>query len=130
VVILTDHSNLQYCRHPQKISRCVARYISFLEDFNYQLKHIPGIQNHADALSRWPDHDNSIGDNEQVTTLPDDVFVRAVSTAALDKSLRRQLSPPRPGTNWADWSDAMGREMYLRRALDRLNFEYPSDDAT
>jgi hypothetical protein len=40
------------------------------------------------------------------------------------------LSPPRPGTNWADWSDAMGREMYLRRALDRLNFEYPSDDAS
>jgi hypothetical protein len=40
------------------------------------------------------------------------------------------LSPPRPGTNWADWSDAMGREMYLRRALDRLNFEYPPDDAS
>jgi hypothetical protein len=39
------------------------------------------------------------------------------------------VSPPRPGTNWADWSDTMGREMYLRRALDRLNFEYPSDDA-
>jgi hypothetical protein len=41
-----------------------------------------------------------------------------------------QVSPPRPGTNWADWSDAMGREMYLHRALDRLNFEYPSDDAS
>jgi len=41
-----------------------------------------------------------------------------------------EMSPPRPGTNWADWSDAMGREMYLRRALDRLNFEYPSDDAS
>jgi hypothetical protein len=40
------------------------------------------------------------------------------------------VSPPRPGTNWADWSDAMGREMYLRRALDRLNFEYPSDNAS
>jgi hypothetical protein len=39
-----------------------------------------------------------------------------------------QVSPPRPGTNWANWSNAMGREMYLRRALDRLNFEYPSDD--
>jgi hypothetical protein len=38
------------------------------------------------------------------------------------------VSLPRPGTNWADWSDAMGREMYLRRALERLNFEYPSDD--
>jgi hypothetical protein len=41
-----------------------------------------------------------------------------------------QMSPPRPGTNWADWSDAMGREMYLRRALDKLNFEYPPDDAS
>jgi hypothetical protein len=40
------------------------------------------------------------------------------------------LSPPRPGTNWADWSDVMGREMYLRRALDRLNFEYPPDNAS
>jgi hypothetical protein len=43
---------------------------------------------------------------------------------------RTHLSPPRPGTNWADWSDAMGREMYLRRALDRLNFEYPPDSAS
>jgi hypothetical protein len=41
-----------------------------------------------------------------------------------------EVSPPRPGTNWADWSDAMGREMYLHRALDRLNFEYPPDDAS
>jgi hypothetical protein len=44
------------------------------------------------------------------------------------KSLH-MLSPPRPGTNWANWSDVMGREMYLHRALDRLNFEYPSDNA-
>jgi len=34
-----------------------------------------------------------------------------------------------PSTNWADWSNAMGREMYLRRVLDRLNLEYPSDTA-
>ena len=51
VVILTDHANLQYYRHPQKINWRVARYINFLEDFNYQLKHIPGACNHADALS-------------------------------------------------------------------------------
>jgi hypothetical protein len=43
VVILTDHSNLQYYRHLQKISRRVARYISFLKDFNYQLKHVPSV---------------------------------------------------------------------------------------
>jgi hypothetical protein len=51
-------------------------------------------------------------------------------TCTWDTSRRCPMSPPRPGTNWADWSDAMGREMYLRRALDRLNFEYPSDDAS
>jgi hypothetical protein len=41
-----------------------------------------------------------------------------------------EVSLLRPDTNWADWSDAMGREMYLRRALERLNFEYPPDDAS
>jgi hypothetical protein len=38
-----------------------------------------------------------------------------------------EVSPPPPGTNWANWSNALGREMYLRRVLERLNFEYPSD---
>jgi hypothetical protein len=35
------------------------------------------------------------------------------------------MSPPAPGTNWADWLNVMGREMYLWRALERLNLEYP-----
>jgi hypothetical protein len=37
------------------------------------------------------------------------------------------VSLPAPGTNWADWLNALGREMYLQQALDRLNLEYPSD---
>lgn len=74
VVILTDHTNLQYYQHPQKINRRVARYINFLEDFNYQLKHIPGAKNRADALSRRPDHDDGMGDNEHVVALPNAVF--------------------------------------------------------
>jgi len=74
IVILTDHANLQYYRHPQKINRRVARYINFLEDFNYKLKHIPEIRNHADALSRRPDYDDRTGDNEHVVALPDEIF--------------------------------------------------------
>jgi hypothetical protein len=62
----------------------------------------------------------------QVEKLPSSWSVTLIAAS----SVRAPLSPPRPGTNWADWSDAMGREMYLRRALDRLNFEYPSDDAS
>jgi hypothetical protein len=35
------------------------------------------------------------------------------------------VSPPAPGTNWVDWSNALGWEMYLHRALAKLNAEYP-----
>ena len=33
------------------------------------------------------------------------------------------LLPPPPGTNWADWSNALEREIYLWRALAKLNLE-------
>ena len=90
VIILTDHANLQYYRHPQKINRRVARYINFLEDFNYQLKHIPGIRNHADALSRRPDYDDGTEDNQQVVVLPDSVFICLLSATTLDEKIRKQ----------------------------------------
>jgi hypothetical protein len=35
---------------------------------------------------------------------------------------------PLGGINWAAWSDALGREMYLRRALDKLNLEFPGKE--
>ena len=39
------------------------------------------------------------------------------------------VSLPVPGTNWADWSNAFGREMYLQHALEKLNPQYPSESA-
>jgi len=65
----------------------VACYINFLEDFNYQLKHIPGTHNRVDALSRRPDHDDGSDDNEQIVALPDDLFVKAIKTATLDENI-------------------------------------------
>ena len=47
----------------------MARYINFLEDFNYKLAHIPDACNRADALSRRPDHDDGSNDNDQVVAL-------------------------------------------------------------
>ena len=90
MVIFTDHANLQYYRHLQKINHWVARYINFLEDFYYQLKHVPGVRNHADALSRCPNHDNRTGDNEQVVALPNIVFVQVLLTSALDTLIHQQ----------------------------------------
>jgi len=52
ICIRTDHKNLQYFRDPQKIMGCQARWIEFLQDFDYTLKHIPGSTNTvADLLS-------------------------------------------------------------------------------
>jgi hypothetical protein len=31
------------------------------------------------------------------------------------------------GSNWMDWSHAWGGEMHLKRALEKLNLEYPHD---
>jgi len=65
------------------INRQVARYIN-LEDFNYQLKHIPGKKNRVDVLSCQLDHDDGTGDNEQVIALLDSVFIHMLSVADLD----------------------------------------------
>ncbi len=52
VIVLTDHNNLQYWCHPQRINRRITRYLLHLADYDVQLKHQPGVTNKADHLSR------------------------------------------------------------------------------
>lgn len=52
VIVHTDHKNLQYFCEPQKISGRQARWLKYLQNFDYELKHIPGSTNTiADLLS-------------------------------------------------------------------------------
>ncbi len=52
IMVCTDHKNLQYFHQPQKITGCQARWMEFLQDFDYRLDHIPGHTNTiADLLS-------------------------------------------------------------------------------
>ena len=37
------------------------------------------------------------------------------------------VSPPALGSSWTEWSHAWGGEMSLKRALEKLNLEYPHD---
>ena len=96
IQVFTDHTNLQYYRHPQKIKWRVTRYINFLEDFNYKLAHIPDACNRADALSRRPDHDDGSNDNDQVVALLDNMFIKAISMAMLDEKLRKRQKNCQP----------------------------------
>jgi Integrase zinc binding domain len=68
----------------------VACYIAFLANFNLEIKHLPGCHNQADPLSRHPDYNNGSQDNEEVTALPDSLFINLIKTAALDKQIKDQ----------------------------------------
>ena len=89
LTIYTDHNNLRYYRHLQKLNRRVARYIAFLADFDFELVHLPGKRNQADPLSRWPDHNDGSADNEETTALPDELFARAIEISILEQQVHR-----------------------------------------
>ncbi len=76
ITVHTDHANLQYWRQPHKISRCIAHEVAELAKYNVVLRHIPGKANgRSNALSRRPDYDQGTHNNENVTVLPDSLFI-------------------------------------------------------
>jgi hypothetical protein len=79
VIIYSDHQNLLYWKEPHKISRRVAREVLMLSEYNFEIRHIKGTANRrADALSQRPDYDQGHEDNQNVTVLPERIFVRAM----------------------------------------------------
>jgi ribonuclease HI len=79
IIIYSDHQNLLYWKDPHKISRCVAREVLMLSEYNFEICHIKGTSNgHADALSQRPDYDQGQNDNQNVTVLPEQIFARAM----------------------------------------------------
>jgi hypothetical protein len=50
-----------------------------LSEYNFEIRHIKGTANgRADALSRRPDYDQGQEDNQNITVLPEQIFVRAM----------------------------------------------------
>ena len=75
-MVHTDHANLQYWRQPHKISCRIAREVAELAEYNVVLQHIPGKANgRADALSRRPNYDQGMRDNENIMVLLDSLFI-------------------------------------------------------
>jgi reverse transcriptase-like protein len=76
--VRTDHKNLQYFRQPQKITGRQARWMEFLQDFNFVLDHVPGHANTvANLLSRCKDLNKGV-DSQTHILLPLSLFLRKV----------------------------------------------------
>src|SRR6266850_3179453 len=75
VLIIMDHANLTYYRHPHKIGQCVAGYIGEYEQYDIQLAYRPGASNRADALSCRPDYAPDLYNDEPIVALPEHLFV-------------------------------------------------------
>jgi hypothetical protein len=94
VIVFTDHMNLQYWQDPHKISRRVARQVLRLAEYDIELWHIPGKTNgRADALSRLPNYNQGGDNNEDITVLPDHLFVRLSLTEDEEQQDKKILHP-------------------------------------
>ena len=67
-------------------------------EFDFEIRHIPRKANsRADALSRRPDYDQGVHDNENIIVLPDHVFVRAVTITSKEEGQDKETLKP-----WVD----------------------------
>src|SRR5712672_1239557 len=76
--LITDHANLTFWKHPRKVNRRVARWFAELQDYDFEIKHVPGkTHTAADFLSRPFTGDKGEQDNEDVIVLPPKLFVNS-----------------------------------------------------
>jgi reverse transcriptase-like protein/integrase-like protein len=75
IAVRTDHKNLRYFCQPQKITGRQARWMKFLQDFDFVLEHIPGHANTvANLLSHRKDLNKGV-DSHTRTLLPLSLFL-------------------------------------------------------
>jgi len=85
-IVWTDHHNLKYYTHPQKLTRQQVRWVVELMEYDLKLQHKKGSKMVvADALSQRADWSTGLEhDNEDVVALPESLWVRLVDTELQD----------------------------------------------
>jgi hypothetical protein len=87
IEVYTDHDNLTKYQHAQKLSQRVAQYLLVIAEYDIQLKHRPGANNRADALSHPPGTDEGSQDNQDVTVLLNHLFCCALQLEDLEQQV-------------------------------------------
>jgi hypothetical protein len=89
--ILTNHANLQYWKSPQNLNRRTARWHADLQEYDFEIKYIPGKTNTpADELSQPANVDQGKEDNQGITVLPPSAFISTMQ-AADDNYTKRNI---------------------------------------
>jgi len=89
VILFTDNQAITFLHKCVITSNCVARWMMEIQWFDFQIRHIKGVQNHlADVLSRSP---RGLTDDEtRNLTHPDQIMVHKIQVYE-DKTLKKEL---------------------------------------
>jgi reverse transcriptase-like protein len=91
-IILIDHMNLQYWKAPKNLNRRTAQWHADLQEYDFIIHHIPGKANTGlDILSRPLNIDQGKEDNQDVTVLPPEKFIRSVTIDRVSETQKRDL---------------------------------------
>ena len=134
IVVHTNHATLTYWRQPQKISRRIARQVLELKEYNIKLQHVHRKNNGcADALSRRPDYDQGTTDNQNVTVLPDKLFIRVLASQEFnqDKEVLKPWVDPHKlkqisGTWWKNNQLVVTADIPSRRTIVQMHHDPPA----
>ena len=115
-IIQTDHANLLYWKSPRKLNRRTAQWHTELQDYNFQIIHIPG-KSHvlADMLSRPPGVDQGEEDNTNVTMIPESSFIRVFTEDDMHLEKQVERSQNKHAMILDNWSTT---EELLKQTLD------------
>ena len=105
-----------------------------LEEYNIKLQHVPGKNNgRVDALSRRPDYNQGSSDNQNVTVLPDKLFIQALASQDLEQdkeALKPWIDPHKlkqiSGTWWKGNQLVITANAPARRAIVQSHHDPPA----
>jgi len=85
-IVWTDHHNLTYYTHPQKLTRRQVHWVVEFMEYDLKLQHKKASKMVvADVLSQWADWSTGLEhDNEDVVALPESLWVRLMNTELQD----------------------------------------------
>ncbi|KIL54995.1 hypothetical protein M378DRAFT_18347 [Amanita muscaria Koide BX008] len=115
--IWTDHKNLSYFRKPQRLNGRQARWYLKVQDYDFELKHIPGKSNsRADILSRLPWYKETLPQQEELTMLGEKRFTKKV-TPAVRMFVEEHFSEGGENTNYSAKQQLVGVHLKLEEQI-------------